>query len=33
LFRELITAALQYADGRSPRLIDLELLDDVSAGE
>ncbi len=33
LFRELITAALQYADGRSPRLIDVGLLDDVSAGE
>ena len=33
LFRELISAALRYTDGRAPRLIDLELLDDVSAGE
>ncbi len=33
LFRELISAALHYADGRAPRLIDLEILDDISAGE
>ena len=33
LFRELISAALRYTDGRAPRLIDLDLLDDVSAGE
>ncbi len=33
LFRELINAALRYTDGRAPRLIDLEILDDVSAGD
>ncbi len=33
LFRELINASLRYNDGRAPRLIDLEILDDVSAGE
>jgi CTP synthase len=33
LFRELISAALHYADGRAPRLIDLEILDDISAGD
>jgi CTP synthase len=33
LFRELISASLRFADGRAPRLLDLELLDDVSAGD
>jgi CTP synthase len=33
LFRELINAALHFEDGRQPRLIDLNVLDDVSAGD
>ncbi len=33
LFRELINASLNFADGRQPRLINLDRLDEVHAGE